>query len=505
VQVLLSTLRLTETGGSETYLLTVAEQLQRLGHDVTVWSPQQGRLAEESRERRIAVARAETDLPSVPDALLVQDRVVSYSLAERYPETPQVFVAQSEIWDTQLPPPVAGMVQAVVVLNERMRRLAEALAEAPRVVRLRQPVDLKRFFPLAPIRARAERVLLVGNYLRGHRLELMVEACRRAGLVCDQRAGADSRVDDLVGAIMEADVVVGKARAIVEAMACGRAAYVYDVWGCDGWVTPDRYEALEADNFGGRTDPTAVTLDRIVSDLEGYDPQMGPANFELVCANHGAAKHAEALLGLFRELQPVRSRPRAALNALARAELRHVEMEGWVRAASEARDDAVRRAEAAESRAEAAEARTVDAETRLSAAHVWREDFERTGSYRLARVISRGVRALRRIRGRTLEPAEASRTHRPAAWFPPIEPRTSSSVPAWRSPTTPRSGRTWCFIPEFGSAPGARSRTPASSAGRRSRTRPRACPTPASSYWRTGSRFAPAALCSPGRGSARVR
>ena len=79
----------------------------------------------------------------------------------------------------------------------------------------------------------------------------------------------------------DADIVIGKARVIVEAMASGRAAYVYDHNGGDGWVTSERYALLEADNFGGQAEAVAADLERLRSDLKAYRPDMGVANRQL--------------------------------------------------------------------------------------------------------------------------------------------------------------------------------------------------------------------------------
>ena len=112
--------------------------------------------------------------------------------------------------------------------------------------------------------------------------------------------------------------MVGKARVIVEAMACGRAAYVYDVFGSDGWVTNDTYARLEADNFSGQTGTPPVDVARLRSDLELYRSDMGAANRELAVVHHGAGKHAAQLVELFERVAP-RPRPRTTpLREMAR-------------------------------------------------------------------------------------------------------------------------------------------------------------------------------------------
>ena len=112
--------------------------------------------------------------------------------------------------------------------------------------------------------------------------------------------------------------MIGKARVIVEAMASGRAAYVYDHNGGDGWVTSERYALLEADNFGGQAEPTAADLERFRSDLKAYRPEMGAANRQLAVANHSANKHAQELALLFQRLNPRAQPVDGPLRELAR-------------------------------------------------------------------------------------------------------------------------------------------------------------------------------------------
>jgi hypothetical protein len=118
--------------------------------------------------------------------------------------------------------------------------------------------------------------------------------------------------------INDADIVVGKARVIVEAMACGRAAYVFDTFGSDGWVTPESYSRLEADNFSGQTGSPPVDVERLCSDLQLFRPEMGAANRELAVVNHSANKHAVELVEVFERLAPGSVSRAAPLQELAR-------------------------------------------------------------------------------------------------------------------------------------------------------------------------------------------
>ena len=113
-------------------------------------------VVEEHPELRLAIG--DHALPSECDAAIVQDAIVSYAHAARYPNAPQIFVAHSTLHDHQLPAQLPGICRSVVALNERVARRLRALGGDVEVVRLRQPVDLDVFTPLVPLVIRPSRV-----------------------------------------------------------------------------------------------------------------------------------------------------------------------------------------------------------------------------------------------------------------------------------------------------------------------------------------------------------
>jgi hypothetical protein len=336
MRIILATLNFGGFGGSETYVLTVAEQFQRLCHDVTIYCSQGGPMAEFAGQRGLRVAVGTPGLPDTADVVLTQDAAMAYELAHRWPATPQAFHACSDVYEFQLPPQLPGVCRAVVVSSARMERHVRALAGEFEVLRLRHPIDTARFIPIGDIRAKPRRAVLLSNYLSGHRRKVLTEAWAGAGIECVQVGMGDpNREPETL--IAEADIVVGKARAILEGMACGRAAYVLDVFGGDGWVTPDRYSVMEADNFAGLATEWVFSTERLKSDISEYRPEMGLVNRELILANHSAKDHARRLIECFRQLRPMpqsasfHTVPAAELARLIRAQA-STELNSWDRA-----------------------------------------------------------------------------------------------------------------------------------------------------------------------------
>ena len=322
------------------YLVLVSEHLERLGHEVHVFASEAGAAPEDLR-----VVTVERGLPLAPDVLYTHDAYAALLLADLYPLTPQVFAAHGHEEQVWLPPQLAGVVARVVVFDDRAAARVRAAALPQELVRLRRPVDTQRLTPRGPLPDRPGRVLLHLEGLSDYRRGLLQRAC------------ADARVEPSP----DADFAIGRGVAMIEAMASGLPAYVYGDEGGDGWVTPERYELLEADGFSGRAEPTATAFERLRTDLDGYDSAMGPANRELALA-HDARRHAEELVTAFEEVAPRRSPVDAPLRELARL----------------VRVEAATARHAADAAAEAhvAHSRTQELERELAEARAQREQLE---------------------------------------------------------------------------------------------------------------------------------
>jgi predicted dinucleotide-binding enzyme len=369
MRIVLGTLEFGAIGGAGTYTLTVATELQSLGHDVTIFAEETGELARVAEERGIRVAAGEGALPDDCDVIYAQDRATSYLLADRFPGIPQALCMHSgsSVLDRWQPPQLPGVVGAVVVLHERLAKRAAAFAERPEIVRLRQPVDLARFAPRGPIGESPRRVLLLGNNLSADRRDDVIAVLDQLGLECVELGLYGARTTPTPEQeINQVDIVIGSGRSIVEAMACGRAAFVYDYLGGDGWVTGETYEALEGINFAHATSDDAMVAPEALADRLGeYRQSMGSVNLDLARLHHAASRHAEELVALFERLEPGDPPPNTPFREFARMSRVQWQTESRALGAShEARLLSSRLAEA-EARAEAAEARAEVAQASL--------------------------------------------------------------------------------------------------------------------------------------------
>jgi hypothetical protein len=320
VELIVAVQSLARPGGPQTYALTVGEQLARLGHGVTLFARDLGDVAGLARERCLSVTAQMGELPEHADGVLVGvDRSLAFELTERYPDAARVFIVHN-IDDIHLPPPVDGVVAATVALNDRFAERAGACVGAGEVVRLRQPIDLRRF-PVGKRPApRPSRALLLGNYHGGatSHTQVLKDAWSHAQIHWEQ-VGYPNASLDVATAMNDVDIVVGYGRSILEAMARGKAAYVFDHAGADGWVTPESYGRIEAAGFSGMSGDAPPDAVRLRADIDAYRHEFGRLGHDLVRTHHDARHHAAALVTLLQRLSPEPAPvERSALRALAR-------------------------------------------------------------------------------------------------------------------------------------------------------------------------------------------
>lgn len=317
MDIVLAVLELDQPGGVQTYALTVAPQLERLGHHVTIYTERAGAMSDLARSRGLKVYGAESRLPERTDAVISNDAPCALLMAELYPDAVRGLILHSGDIDLVLPPPHPGVVEFAVAMNGVAQRRAQAFALAPPVTRLRQPIDMAHFYPAGPVRERPENVLLLGNYLRGRNREQITAACERRGIAWRQVGAHAAFALDPLPALLEADIVVAQGRCALEAMSCGRAVWLFGQSGSDGWIDRDSYAAIEDDGVRGRSRDEPVAAGAFSSALEQYTPRLGDEGRDLIVRHHSPYDHSVALVKLLERARPTRPDP-APLREMAR-------------------------------------------------------------------------------------------------------------------------------------------------------------------------------------------
>lgn len=196
-KILLTNNSLSHCTGTETWTYAMAEELQRQGHDVTVFTKNKGSFAEHfncpvitnySGAFDFAIVNHTTTYKELPDELF------------------KIFTSHSSVFDIEKPPQGSNYV----CVNERVGKPV-----------IRNGVDLKRF-KFAPITKEKPKVLYLSNPAYSGGRDFVKQAIPDAIML-------DSQVFKIEDYIYMADIVISMSRGAIEAMACGRNV-IYGDW-----------------------------------------------------------------------------------------------------------------------------------------------------------------------------------------------------------------------------------------------------------------------------------
>ncbi|HEX4385165.1 MAG TPA: glycosyltransferase [Myxococcales bacterium] len=332
MRILLTNHGLHSVGGSETFTYTLARALARRGHGVTCFSLYPGAVAARFAEGGVVVCSRLEELEE-PDVIHGHHRLESMLVRARFPKTPLVLVSHGVLpWQEQPVRSLLGAHRVVAVSEEIQQHLAATLGrDTGEFPLIRNGVDLSRFQPAGPVAQRPRKLLVLSNKMDRGRLEIVRAACEPRGIsveVSGYAAGGEPRWDVEVP-IAQADVVVTLGRGVLEALACGRNAIVYDHQGGDGLVTPGNFHELRRKNFSGRTHARQFSAEELGGILDEASPENAAALQALVAAEHGDDLLASNFLQLYEEARAAAAEPgfeersRGAL-VTALAEVAHV-------------------------------------------------------------------------------------------------------------------------------------------------------------------------------------
>ncbi|MGJ6980363.1 hypothetical protein ACSDQ9_07510 [Aestuariimicrobium soli] len=268
MKALLTNTNLSDRGGSQRWVETMAREMLRRGWEVKVFCPGPNTL-----------------LPWLPphssgdtyDLALVNHRDCFREI-RRVPIDRLVYTAHGFLPDQEWVPSGADAYVAVSELTA---------AHIPwRSTVIRNPIDIDHFTEVRPVNRTPIRALILSNRASRAR-DLIRAACRLTGMEL-REAGMPNPVDDPAPLINEADIVFTIGRGVPEALACNRNVYAMDWYGAKGYVTGETAVRFRLDNYAGHLDshwPTAEALARDLTD--NYDPNR-------TMRDYAVAEHAPA-------------------------------------------------------------------------------------------------------------------------------------------------------------------------------------------------------------------
>jgi hypothetical protein len=274
VRVLLTNNTLKWRSGTELYVLDVARQLRRLGHEPVAYSPHLGEVAELLALAGVPVVRNLLDLPFRPDIIHGHHHIETMIALASLPAVPAVYFCHGAApWEEM--PPVFPRILRYVAVDEvcRERIVREAKVPFEKIRLLLNFVDTDVFRPRQPLPPRPVRALVFSNSAsEGNYAAVVRVACRQCGITLEMRGLASGNpTNEPHDLLPHYDIVFAKARAAIEAMAVGCAVVLCDAKGLGPMVTMANFARLRLNNFGLRTLLDEPTVENVATAIQTYD------------------------------------------------------------------------------------------------------------------------------------------------------------------------------------------------------------------------------------------
>lgn len=329
LRILLGNQTLALLAGSETWTLTLAFALKKMGHDVECFSPQLGIIAEKLKAGGIVCHREMTTSGFKPFSILLEpaknfnydviisnhNEVVSY-LRSQFPKKPIISTIHGvmhtmkdrkgkEMMAPEHPALEAGVNQFVSVSEEVQEKIRREHNIDSTIIR--NFFDINKFTSKRPVCADKPKQFLVNtNYAdaRDPEIELIRQVAKHYGAKIAAVGQNFAQTDDLSKAIEDADVVVGMGRSVLEGVCAGRLGIVHGRWGTGGVICEENVEELRRCNFSGRnSEGRMMTKEEMIAEIDKhYNARTIEWGKKYIRTQHNAAIAAEAYIAIARSL-----------------------------------------------------------------------------------------------------------------------------------------------------------------------------------------------------------
>ncbi len=270
--------------GTETYVQELAIELQNRGHHVEIFTVLKGNLAKSLLEKGINVCTDLKKIKKIPDCIHAHHNLLALKVAGFFKTTPIIYFIHDRTTLLDYPFRHTNILQYVAVdYNCKERYFIENGFEDNDIQLIYNWVNLTRFKQRKIISANPVKALAFSNYMSQTKIfPAIKEACLSQGIEIDLVGSGNHNATTTPENILEQyDIVFGKAKAAIEAMATGAAVIVCDFRGLAEIVTPENMFHFRKYNFGMKLMTNKIQVDLIVKEIKKYNAEntLAVSNF----------------------------------------------------------------------------------------------------------------------------------------------------------------------------------------------------------------------------------
>lgn len=292
MNILVANNKLERVGGTETFTLTLIQELLDQGHNVEYFTRRKGRIS----------ARIEEELGVCFKSKYSYDIVfANHSKIVRM----LFFLTRSPIIQTihGISPKVEKpsiFADSYVAISDEIRDYLKKKYKLNSHI-IHNGINCKKYYAINPIKKELKSVLSLAQSEKAN--VLIREVCEDLKIdLIEANKQESTIVNEVLDVINRVDMVVGIGRSAYDAMACGRPVVIFDnrkYMGNkgDGYVNKNINEILY-NNCSGRTYNISYTKDLLAEEFKKYDREDGEFLRNYTCQNLNIEKQVEKYIKL---------------------------------------------------------------------------------------------------------------------------------------------------------------------------------------------------------------
>jgi hypothetical protein len=274
MRIVLFTSQLWNLSGGEVNVRDWALGLRSRGHDVTIYTPMPGRLAEDIRAAGVPVVRDPSLMGDAPDIMFGSGINDALAVITRFPKVPVIQITQQ--WDSwaAFPCPLPQVMFYVAVSTFLADMLINEFGlDRRRVKVVHNAVDLARLRPRpVPLPIKPERAIVFAKSDTAY-LNSIRKVCVERSIELEVAGPAVGRIiNDPLAVMAGCDLVIGTGRTAIEGAVAGAAVLVGDHRGLGGMLLTENLRRFRMLNFGLDLLKQPIDVPNLCMEIDKYNP-----------------------------------------------------------------------------------------------------------------------------------------------------------------------------------------------------------------------------------------
>ncbi|MFM7180523.1 MAG: glycosyltransferase [Verrucomicrobiales bacterium] len=323
MKILMTNHRLLSAGGTEWFIVETARALQSRGHEVAVFTPVGGEMAERLLAAAIPAVALPRDCPFVPEIIHGQHHLETMAALAAWPGVPAIyFIHGATPWEEH--PPAHPRISRYLAPAPRFSNWISRECGVPEtmVEAVRNFFDPDRFPVVRAQPLAGKRALVFHNTMEseGEAVAALQAGCASAGYSLDRAGVAFGNILAEPGRVLpEYDVVFAAGRSAIEAMACGCGVIPVMARQSAERIHPGNYAEMVDRNFTAEINAPPMDAANIAGHLRAFRAEEIAEISRRIRAEATLDATTEHLLDVYRTAlsSPIEHTPEAEAKAVS--------------------------------------------------------------------------------------------------------------------------------------------------------------------------------------------